>query len=101
MSVTIEDKLWMASCFNEPLPAEEVDSALEWLNNRKDEDKLRDEVTACQNEIEAAEQQADLLLTSLNEQREFLVKVLDWLDNPSCKRAKIAEEVVEWLGEHP
>lgn len=88
MSVTIEDKLWMASCFNEPFSAEEVDSALEWLSDRR-KDELRDEV------------QVDLLLTKLNEQREFLVKVRDWLDNPSCKRAKIAEEVVKWLREHP
>ena len=89
MSVTIEDKLWMASCFNEPLSTEQRKLTRRWWLSDRRKDELRDEV------------QVDLLLTKLNEQREFLVKVRDWLDNPSCKRAKIAEEVVKWLREHP
>jgi Skp family chaperone for outer membrane proteins len=98
MSVTIEDRLHQSRCFNEPIQPEDVEELMALLNEKDAEiASLRQEML---DDEKAFDDREEALNDNLKEQRNFLTKVRDWLDNTTCKRAKIAEECTKWLREH-
>lgn len=101
MSVTVEERLRMAACFNEPLPAEDVAGVTELVTDLKRRllDELEQEKRSFNDDREAFTDREEELRDKLKQCKAFLTKVHDWLSNSVNKRAGITAEVASFLQE--
>lgn len=99
MSVTLEDRLHYSKCFNEPIQPEDAEGIMELLEEKDDEITSLNQSNSDEEEVRSEREES--LTNAIKEQHNFLTQVRDWLNNPTCKRVKIAEECTKWLREHP